>query len=252
MSNDAEILPPPARGDLRVASDRPARNVATELVGTAVLMLAGPGVLTLAGDEVGRLGTALSFGVGIALAIGVIGAVANPVFTLALLVVREISVRDAVGDWVGQVVGAVVGAAVIWGIDDQRATSAGVNGVDRLGFGELGAVMAAELAFTVVVVIVLLSAISRDHSTPAVATFTGAAYAVGHLALLSIDGGGMNPARSIGSAVFADSPGSAFADLWVFVVVPLVAAVVAVFVWLAIDDAEIDDTLFDGTVIDRD
>jgi len=217
------------------------RNVATETTGTTLLMLAGPGALALTNGSISELGVALSVGIALAISIGVIGAVANPIFTLALLVVREVSVREAMGDWVGQLLGGVIGGALIFGINDLTRVSAGANGWDRSGFNGLGSVMAAELVFGVVIVVVLLSSISQGFSTAAIATFTGGAYAIAHLVLLGIDGGGLNPARSIGSAIFSDTEPNALGQLWVFVVVPLVAAVAAVFVWLAIDDAELDD-----------
>lgn len=227
-----------------------ARNVATELVATALVMLAGPGVLVLTNGGVGDLGAAVAFGAAIAIAIGVLGAVANPMFTLALLVVREITVREALGDWVGQVLGGVLGGALIFGINDLERSGQGANGWDHNGFSQLGSVMSAELIFGIVVVVVLLSAVSRGLSTAAIASFTGAAYALAHLVLLGIDGGGINPARSLGSAIFSDTDPNALGQVWVFILVPLVAAVAAVFVWLAIDDAEVDDTIFDDTFVD--
>ena len=227
-----------------------ARNISTELVATTLVMLAGPGVLTLTSGGVGDLGAALAFGAAIAIAIGVLGAVANPMFTLALLVVREITAREAVGDWIGQLLGGVLGGALIFGINDLTRTSSGANGWDRNGFGGLGSVISAELIFGVVVVIVLLSSISKGFSMSSIAMFTGAAYGVAHLVLLDLDGGGINPARSVGAAIFSDTDPNALAQLWVFILVPLVAAIAGVFVWLAIDDAEIDDTIFDETFVD--
>lgn len=254
MTDDAPTMPPP-KAEVSIVSPSTSavsagRNVVTELVGTAVLMLAGPGVIVSTEGRADDLAVAVSFGVGLAVAIGVIGAVANPAFTLALLFVREIRIRDALGDWVGQVLGAVVGAALVWGIDDTTRSPVGANGWDRGPFGELGSVVAGELVFTIVVVVVLLSSISQGLTKPAIAAFTGAAYAVGHLVLLSIDGGGMNPARSLGSAIFTDADPNALGQVWVFVLVPLVAAVAAVFVWLVVDDAEIDDTILDDSVFD--
>jgi aquaporin Z len=227
-----------------------ARNVSTELVATTLVMLAGPGVVALTSGGVGDLGAAVAFGAAIAIAIGVLGAVANPMFTLALLVVREITVREAVGDWVGQLLGGVLGGALIFGINDLSRLERGANGWDRNGFGALGSVISAELIFGMVVVVVLLSSISKGFSMSSIAMFTGAAYAVAHLVLLDLDGGGINPARSIGSAIFSDTDPNALGQVWVFVLVPLVAAVAAVFVWLAIDDADIDDTIFDDTFVD--
>ena len=238
-------LPPP-----RIEAVSISRNISTELVATTMVMLAGPGVITLTSGGVGDLGAAVAFGAAIAIAIGVLGAVANPMFTLALLVVREITVREAVGDWIGQLLGGVLGGALIFGINDLTRVGRGANGWDRNGLGGLGSVISAELIFGVFVVLVLLSSISKGFSLPAIAVFTGAAYGIAHLVLVDLDGGGINPARSIGSAIFSDTDPNALGQLWVFVVVPLIAAIAGVFVWLAIDDAEVDDTIFDDTLID--
>lgn len=234
------------------ASTSPSRNVVTELVGTVLVMLAGPGLLSLSGVAATDLTVAVSVGLAMAISIGVIGAVANPLFTLALLVVREISPREAVGDWLGQLGGGLVGGALIFGINGWERVSDGANGWDRDGFAGIGSVLAAELVFGVVIVVVFLSAMSRGFSISTTAAFTGAAYMIGHLALLDLDGAGLNPARSIGSAVFADTDPGALGQVWLFVLVPLVAALAGVFVWLALDDAEIDDTVFDDTILDVD
>lgn len=227
-----------------------SRNISTELVGSALVMVAGPGAIVLSGGVISDLGVAVTFGVAMALSIAVIGAVANPMFTLALMLVREISPRDALGDWTGQLLGAVVGGALIFGINDLTRAEVGANGWDRNGFGALGSVIAAELVFGILIVVVLLASLAQGFSTAAVATFTGAIYGVAMLTLRGIDGGGVNPARSIGSAIFSDTDPNALGQVWVFVAVPLVAAFAAVFVWLAIDDSEIDDTVFDETILD--
>ncbi len=226
------------------------RNVGSELVATTIVMLAGPGVLVLSKNEVGTLGAAIGFGAAMALAIGVIGALANPALTLSMLIAREVSPAEAAGDWIGQFLGGIVGAAMIWGINDQVRVAAGSNGWDRNGLSGPGAVVAAELVFTVVVVVVLLSAISQGLSRSAIAGFTGLAFTVGYLVLIPIDGGGLNPARSLGSAIFSDTDPNALGQVWVFLVVPLVGAAAAVFVWLAIDEATVDDTVFDETILD--
>ncbi len=234
------------------ASDAtPLRNVGSEFFATVLLMLAGPGLIVLGEGRIDTLAVAFSFGAALAIAIGVIGAVANPALSLALLVVREITIREAVEDWVGQFAGGIVGGALIWGINDQTRAGIGSTGWDVGAFSELGSVIAAELVFTIVLVVVFLSTISRGLGTTAIAAYTAGAYMIGHLVLLGISGGGMNPARSLGSAIFSDTDPNALGQVIVFIVVPLVAAVAAVFVWLAIDDANVDDTLFDETFVDR-
>lgn len=239
------------------------RLVAAEFVGTTLVMLGGPGLLIVGGDDVGTLGVALGSGAAIAIAIGVLGAVANPMFSLALWFSRGITSRELLSDWVGQLLGGVFGAALIFGLNDTTRFATGTNGWDPghvdegvdlgislTGFGELGVVLAAELALGTLVVVVLLSSISQQRSNSAMAAFTGAAYAIGTLFLLGISGAGMNPARSVGAAVFADTDPNALGQLWAFVVVPLVAAFAGTLVWLMIDEAEIDDTVFDDTFLE--
>jgi len=226
------------------------RNIGSEFIATIMLMLAGPGLIVLGPSQISTLAVAVAFGAALAIAIGVIGAVANPALSLALVVVREISVRAMVQDWTGQFAGGVVGAALVWGINDQTRSAQGGNGWDAGAFSELGSVIAAELVFTVLLVVVFLSTISKGLSTAAIATFTGLASMLGMLVLLGISGGGMNPARSLGSAIFTDADPNALGQVAVFIVVPLIAAIAAVFIWLAIDDADVDDTLFDETFVD--
>ncbi len=118
------------------------------------------------------------------------------------------------------------------------------------GFSTLGTVIAAELVIGTIVTVALLSSISQQRSSVSVAAFTGLAAGLGALILLPISGAGLNPARSIGAAVFADTDPNALGQVWVFVIVPLVAAFGGTLVWLAIDDAEVDDTVFDDTILD--
>ncbi len=239
------------------------RLAGSEFVGTTIVMLGGPGLMVIAGDEIGPLGVAIGFGASIAIAIGVIGAVANPMFSLALWFSRGIGGRELLSDWVGQFLGGIFGAALVFGMNDTTRFTNGVNGWDpgRLdegvdigvnlsGYSDLGVVLAAELTIGTIVVIVLLSAITEQRSSGAAAAFTGLAYAVGTLFLLGISGAGMNPARSLGAAVFADTDPNALIRVWAFIVIPVVAAFMGTFVWLMIDDATVDDTVFDDTFVD--
>ena len=239
------------------------RLVAAEFVGTTLVMLGGPGLMIIGADDLGPLGVAVGFGLSIAIAIGVIGAVANPMFSLALWFSRGIDARELFSDWVGQFLGAVFGAALIFGLNDTTRFSTGTNGWDPArtddvdlginlsGFADLGVVLAAELVLSTIVVVVLLSSISQQRFNGAVAAFTGAAYALGTLFLLGISGAGMNPARSLGTAIFADTDPNALVQVWAFVVVPVFAALAGTLVWLAIDDTTIDDTVFDDTFLEN-
>lgn len=240
------------------------RNVAAEFVGTMIVMLGGPGLLVLGNEDVGTLGVALGFGIATAIAIGVIGAVANPMFSMALWFSKDITSRELLGDWLGQFLGAVFGAALLFGLNDSARYTAGTNGwepsddvalgvdlgINASGFAELGVVLAAELVLGAIVVVVLLSSISQQRSTAAIAAFTGGAVALASLFLLGISGMGVNPARSFGAAVFADTDPNALTQVWVFVLLPVAAAFAGTLVWLMIDDATIDATRFDDTFLE--
>lgn len=240
------------------------RNVAAELVATVLVVLAGPGLLVLGNDDVGTVGVAIGFGLGTAIAIGVLGAVGNPMFSLALWFTRTITGRELLGDWLGQFVGAGVGGALLFGLNDASRLTTGTNGwepsddvavgvdlgLNPSGFAELGVVIAAELVLGTLVVVVLLSAIAQLRSNAAIAAFTGAAVTVATLFLLGLSGAGINPARSLGVAVFADAEPGALGQVWVFVLLPLAAAFAGTLLWLAIDDATIDETVFDDTFLE--
>lgn len=235
-----------------------ARLAAAEFVGTFVVMLGGPGLLVLGGSGVGRVEVALGYGLATALAIGVIGAMANPMFSLALWFGRSITSRELVADWAGQFLGAIVGAAVIFGLNDTDRFAIGTNGWEPssdfgapvTGFEQLGVVIGAELVLGAVVVLVLLGTIRERWSNTSAAAFVGGAVALAALLLQPISGVGINPARSLATAIFADTNPNALGQVWVFVVVPLVAAFVGLVAYLATDDSTIDDTVFDDTVLE--
>ena len=237
--------------------------IAAEFVGTTIVMVGGPGLIVLARDDPSRLELALGFGLATAIAIGVIGAVANPMFSLALWFARAITGRELGLDVIGQLAGAVFGGAVLFALNDADRFAGGVNGYDPgdveegidlgfnlSGFSDLGVVMAAELLFGVIVVAVLLAAVREHRSNASVAAFTGAAVALAALFLHGISGVGINPARSLGMAIFADTDPNALGQVWLFVVVPIVAAFSGMLVWLAFDESTVDDTVFDDTPLD--
>jgi aquaporin Z len=118
------------------------------------------------------------------------------------------------------------------------------------GFANLGVVMGAEFLMCTLVVVVLLSAIREQTSNAAAAAFVGGAIALGSLFLFPVSGAGLNPARSLAMAIFSDTDPNALAQVWVFVVVPLLASFAGLLVWLAISEATIDDTLLDETFVD--
>jgi aquaporin Z len=235
-----------------------ARILGAEAFGTAVLMIAGVGTAVLA-PSVGTLGIALAFGLTWLVMTYVIGPISgaqmNPAVSLALWLTRRISAAHAGFAVIGQVIGAILGGFIVWGIGRgsetfQRGRFA-ANGFKEHspgGYG-LGGVMVAEMVFTALFVTVVLFTANRKHSVAVAGVASGLMLAVIHLVMMSIDGTSVNPARSVGSAIFADSSSDALKQVWVFILFPLIGGVVAVFLFLMLDETTLEDTLLDNEVL---
>lgn len=227
------------------------RKLFAEGLGTALLVFVGVGVATLSfgfnlggySPAAGIVATALAFGLvmlTMAYAIGPIsGAHINPAVTLGALVSGRMRVTEAVGYWVAQIVGGIIGAGVLRGIfatTDLYSTDKIGLGID--GWGDdasmiqvdwVGAFF-AELVITFLFVLVVLAVTTKLGSTAASGVAIGLALATVHLLGVAVTGGSVNPARSIGSAIFVG--GDALDQLWLFIVAPLVGgALAAVAVW---------------------
>jgi len=229
------------------------RILAAELVGTAVLVLCGVGAIVLGDSSLGVLGISLSFGVALLAMMYVIGPVSgchlNPAVTLALLLAKRVNMKHATYAWIGQFVGAVLGAALVYGIASGRdgwdRDAFGANGWDRDGLNGLGSTIVVEILFTALLVVVMLVVTVRVLDAEVAGIAVGLTYALAHLVTFTVDGTGINPARSLGSAVFADTDPHALGQLWAFIVFPMIGAVVGVVVWLLIDDSRLEETMLD-------
>ncbi len=228
------------------------RVFAAELIGTAVLMVGGPGSAILAADRFGALGVSLAFGFSLlvmAYAIGhVSGCHINPAVTLGMLLTRHVDLRRAIFYWVAQFIGAFLGGLLLWiiiGADetrDQTGVFAANGWGDDIGsaFG-LGPTVVVEIAFTALLVFVVLSTTTRGFLTGFDGIAIGLALALIHLVTIPVDNTSVNPARSFGAAVFGGS--DAMGQLWAFIVFPLIGAVVGVLVWLLVHEARLESTM---------
>lgn len=227
------------------------RKLFAEGLGTALLVFVGVGVATLSfgfnlggySPAAGVVATALAFGLvmlTMAYAIGPIsGAHINPAVTLGALVSGRMRVTEAVGYWAAQIAGGIIGAGVLRGIfatTDLYSTDKIGLGVD--GWGDDASMIQVdwvgaffvELVITFLFVLVVLAVTTKVGSTAASGAAIGLALATVHLLGVAITGGSVNPARSIGPAIFVG--GQALDQLWLFIVAPLVGgALAAVAVW---------------------
>ena len=230
-----------------------SRVFAAEVVGTAVLMLGGPGSAILAGDRIGTLGVALAFGFSLlvmAYAIGhVTGCNINPAVTLGMVLTRKLTWAQAAFYWVGQFVGAAIGGLVIYAIANNiegfsSKNNFAANGWDQYspdGYGIVAA-MFVEVVFTALLVYVVLATTNRNFPIGFGGLAAGIALALIHMVTIPVDNTSVNPARSFGSALFAGP--DALAQLWLFIVFPLIGAAVGALIWIMLDEARLEDTLF--------
>lgn len=216
-----------------------------EMVGTMVLVLMGCGSAVFAGNAagavsagVGTIGVALAFGLSVVAMAYTIGNISgchiNPAITLGVWLSGRMSGKDAIMYMVFQVIGAIIGSAVLFGL-----VSAGTHngptatGSNSFADGCMLQAFVAELVFTFIFVLVVLG--STDSKKGA-GNFAGLAIGLTlvliHIVCIPITGTSVNPARSIGPAIFEG--GRALSQLWLFIVAPLAGGAAAALAWKCI------------------
>jgi aquaporin Z len=148
--------------------------------------------------------------------------------------------------WIGQIVGAVGGAAIIYGIasgrDDFRRGAFASNLWSGEHFG-VGSAIVTEVILTALLVMVVLFTTTRGFAPGLGGVVVGLTLALIHLISIPIDNTSVNPARSLGTALFAEQSTGALEQLWVFIVFPLLGAVVGVVLFLILDETRLEDTM---------
>lgn len=208
-------------------------------VGAAVTGIGGTFGVGKSGPGSGVLGIALAFGLtllAVAYAFGPIsGAHVNPAVTLAMVLGRRMPREEAVGYVVAQFLGATLGGAVLkllvaaCGVTDQTG-GLGTNAFDNGAINLPGAFL-LEVLLTAAFVLVILLVTEKVAAPGFAGVAIGLALTAVHLVGIPLDGTSVNPARSFGPALFAGS--HALGQVWVFILAPLLGAVLAVVAWRA-------------------
>jgi aquaporin Z len=217
-----------------------------ELMGTMVLVLMGCGSAVFAGATqpfaaVGTLGVAMAFGlsvVAMAYSIGkVSGCHINPAVTLGVWASGRMSGRDAAGYMVFQVIGAILGSAILWVLASGSGSDTTLTGANGFADGAMVRALVAELVFTFIFVLVVLGVTSEGANNKFAGLAIGLALVLVHIVCIPITGTSVNPARSVGPALFeaVGGNGRALGQLWLFIVAPMVGAALAAGVWKALD-----------------
>ena len=211
-----------------------------EGIGTGVLVFMGCGsaVFLGAASPGGHLAVALAFGLSIVAMAYVIGGVSgchiNPAVSFGMLLSKRMSGKDFVGYVIAQIIGAIVAAAILKGLVSFYAPGDQTGALGSNGFGTVGmaGALIAEIILTFIFVLVILG-VTSDQSKGAVAGIViGLTLTFVHIVGIPLTGTSVNPARSIGPAIFAG--GDSLSQLWVFIVAPLVGAAVAALVYKAV------------------
>ena len=217
-----------------------------EMFGTMVLVLMGCGAAVSLGCNNGDpetvVGTALAFGLAVVAMAYTIGGISgchiNPAITLGCYLSGRMNAKDCGMYMVFQVIGAIIGSVILYlltstsGLTGTGANDLQANGADNIPV--LGGLL-AEIFFTFVFVLVVLGATAKTNG--ATNNFAGLAIGLAlvlvHLCCIRYTGTSVNPARSIGPALFQG--GTALTNLWIFIVGPLVGGALSACVWKVID-----------------
>jgi aquaporin Z len=214
-----------------------------ELVGTFALTLLGCGTavsLNCGSDTASVVGTAIAFGLAVVAMAYTIGGISgchiNPAITLGVFLNGGISGKDCGMYMVFQTIGAILASCVLYLLVSTSpelalGTTTGANACS----GTVTNGLIAEIVLTCLFVLVVLGATSKTNG--ATNNFAGLAIGLSliliHLVGIHYTGTSVNPARSIGPALFEG--GKALAQLWVFIVGPFVGAALAAGIWKGIN-----------------
>lgn len=216
-------------------------------VGAAVFGIAARVGVDQAGPGSGVLGVAFAFGLVlfvIAYAFGPIsGAHVNPAVTLAMLLGRRMPAKEAVGYWIVQFLAAIAAAAVLklfvssFGVTDYTG-GLGTNSYDNGAINMTGAFVLEALLTAAFVLVILL--VTEKVAAPGFAgAAIGFALVLVHIVGIPLTGTSVNPARSFGPALL--NGGTSLSQVWLFILAPLVGAVIAVLVW-KLTRTEVEET----------
>lgn len=219
-----------------------------EMFGTMVLVLMGCGAAVSLGCNNGApaavVGTAMAFGLSVVAMAYIIGSISgchiNPAVSFGMFLSKRMSAREC-GMYVAfQVIGGLLGAVILYIITSSTGiVGIGANDLQNYGDGTitLAGGFLAEMFFTCVFVLVVLGVTAKTNgaTTKFAGLVMGLSLTLVHLACIRYTGTSVNPARSIGPALFQG--GTALHNLWIFIFAPACGAALAAWVWKVIDPA---------------
>jgi aquaporin Z len=208
------------------------RKYIAEFVGTFMLVVLGVGTAVVGITTHGTGFVAIAFGMALVLGVYAIGPISgchvNPAVTISMVIARKMPINEAVGYWIAQIAGAIVGAGLLKLLVSEFKV---VDETGALGTNEYGTHISEGGAFVIETVLTFIFVIVILLVTDKAATAGYAGLAIGgaliavHLVGIPLTGMSVNPARSLGPALFEGH--EALKQLWLFIVAPLLGGALA-------------------------
>lgn len=215
-----------------------------EVFGTFVLVFGVIGTALYISEVTGPLAVAIAVGLAVLTAAYAVGHISgghfNPAVSLGAAAAGRMRWADVAPYVIAQILGGLLATLVLWALLTLSGLETGFGAVSN-GYGAAGvthspgnfalvAVLIAEVLATLVFVWIILGVTAPGSTTAGFAPLAiGLALAMLHLVMIPVSNASLNPARSIATAVFGG--GDALAQLWVFLVAPVVGGLLAGFTW---------------------
>ena len=192
----------------------------------------------------GVVGTAIAFGLAVVAMAYTIGGISgchiNPAITRGVGLSGRMSWKDACGYWVGQIIGGILAGALLLGFASVVSAPDLTGGLGSNGVANAGGVWGAALVELVATFLFVLVVLGTTDPKVGAGNFAGLAIGLSliliHLVCINLTGTSVNPARSLGPAIFAG--GQALKDVWVFICAPLVGGALSACCWKALAPKE--------------
>lgn len=220
------------------------KKYSAELIGTFALVLVGCGSAVIAGDKIGYLGISFAFGLTVLAMVFAIGHISgchiNPAITISMLFAGKIKSKDALFYIIFQCIGAIIAAGILLSIANGHPHySLSENGLGQNGYASqspakysLVACFIAEVVFTFIFLLVIFGSTNKNAPEGFAGISIGFSLVLIHLVSIPITGTSVNPARSLGPAIFVG--GEALSQLWLFIIAPVIGAIIAAIIWKCI------------------
>lgn len=212
------------------------RKVVAEFVGTFTLVFLAVGTAVVGIASHGPGFVALAFGLVLVLGVYAIGPISgchiNPAVTIAMVVARKMPIQEAAAYWAAQVGGAVVGGALLKIMVESFKVEDQTGGLGTNDWGKninLGGAFVVETVLTLLFVLVILLVTDKAATAGFAGLAIGATLTAVHLVGIPLTGTSVNPARSLGPALFEG--GDPLTHVWLFILAPLVGGVLAAVVY---------------------